>query len=63
MDSLLRSSNSLVNTNWDLGLSLDNIGRAVLGGSRSELAKFARSQHSVDKATFAMHEISCTYYR
>lgn len=63
VDSLLRSSNSLVNNNWGLGLSLDNIGEAVLGGSRSDLAKFARSQHSVDKATFAIHEISCTYYR
>ncbi|XP_030593824.1 perforin 1.5 [Archocentrus centrarchus] len=62
VDSLLRSSNSLVNNNWDLGLSLDNIGKAVLGGSHSDLAKFARSQHSVDKATFAIHEISCTYY-
>ncbi|XP_029367131.1 perforin 1.5 [Echeneis naucrates] len=62
VDSLLRSSNSLVNNNWDLGLSLDNIGKAVLGGSRSDLARFARSQHSLDKATFAIHEISCTYY-
>lgn len=44
-------------------MSLENIGNAVLGGSRSDLAKFARSQHSVDKATFAIHEISCTYYR
>ncbi|XP_010729552.3 perforin 1.5 [Larimichthys crocea] len=62
VDSLLRSSNSLVNNNWGLGLSLENIGNGVLGGSRSDLAKFARSQHSVDKATFAIHEISCTYY-
>ncbi|KAM7017972.1 perforin-1-like [Tautogolabrus adspersus] len=62
VDSLLRSSNSLVNNNWGLGLNLDNIGKAVLGGSRSDMAKFARSQHSVDKATFAIHEISCTYY-
>lgn len=63
VDSLLRSSSSLVNNNWDVGLSLENYGNAVLGGSRSDLAKFARSQHSVDKATFAIHEISCTYYR
>lgn len=63
VDSLLRSSSSLVNNNWGVGLSLENIGNAVLGGSRSDLAKFARSQHSVDKATFAIHEISCTYYR
>lgn len=62
VDSLLRSSNSLVNNNWDMGLNLDSIGKAVLGGSRSDLAKFARAQHSVDKATFAIHEISCTYY-
>lgn len=63
VDSLLRSSSSLVRNNWGIGLSLENIGNAVLGGSRSDLAKFARSQHSVDKATFAIHEISCTYYR
>ncbi|KAK2837160.1 hypothetical protein Q5P01_014372 [Channa striata] len=62
VESLLRSSSSLVNNNWGLGLSLDDIGNAVLGGSRSDLAKFAHSQHSVDKATFAIHEISCTYY-
>ncbi|XP_047448111.1 perforin 1.5 isoform X2 [Mugil cephalus] len=62
VDSLLRSSSSMVNNNWNLGLSLNDIGKAVLGGSRSDLAKFARSQHSVDKATFAIHEISCTYY-
>ncbi|KAG7489779.1 hypothetical protein JOB18_020346 [Solea senegalensis] len=62
VESLLRSSNSLVNNNWNLGLSLDKYGTAVLGGSRSDLAKFAHSQHSVDKATFAIHEISCTYY-
>nr|XP_020499115.1 perforin-1-like [Labrus bergylta] len=62
VDSLLRSSNSVVNNNWGLGLNLDQIGKAVLGGSGSDLAKFARSQHSVDKATFAIHEISCTYY-
>ncbi|XP_041642475.1 perforin 1.5 [Cheilinus undulatus] len=62
VDSLLRSSNSLVSNNWGMGLNLDNIGNALLGGSRSDLAKFARSQHSVDKATFAIHEISCTYY-
>ncbi|XP_029685898.1 perforin 1.5 [Takifugu rubripes] len=62
VDSLLRSSSSLVRNNWGIGLSLENIGNAVLGGSRSDLAKFARLQHSVDKATFAIHEISCTYY-
>ncbi|KAM9822875.1 perforin 1.5 [Syngnathus typhle] len=62
VESLLRSSNSLVNNNWSVGLSLDPYGKVALGGSRSDLAKFAQSQHSVDKATFAIHEISCTYY-
>lgn len=62
VDSLLRASSLVKNNNWGLSLSLDEIGRAVLGGGRSDLAKFVRSQHSVDKATFAIHEISCTYY-
>ncbi|KAG7254729.1 hypothetical protein CRUP_031765 [Coryphaenoides rupestris] len=62
VDSLLRSSSSTVNNNWGAGLSLEGVGRALLGGSRSDMAKFARSQHSADKATFALHEISCVYY-
>ncbi|XP_034026379.1 perforin 1.5 [Thalassophryne amazonica] len=62
VDSLLRSSNSLVNNNWGLGLSLDKVGKPLLGGSHSDLARFARSQHNMDKATFAIHELSCTHY-
>ncbi|XP_056449048.1 perforin-1-like [Gadus chalcogrammus] len=62
VDSLIKSSSSMVKNNWGLGLSLKDVGKAVLGGSRSEMAKFAHSQNSVDKATFAVHEISCTYY-
>ncbi|XP_029915888.1 perforin 1.5 [Myripristis murdjan] len=62
VNSLLRSSSSLVTNNWGTELNLDELGKAVFGGSRSDMAKFARSQDSVDKATFATHEISCTYY-
>ncbi|XP_046904060.1 perforin 1.5 [Hypomesus transpacificus] len=62
VDSLLRSSSSVISNNWGAGLSLDTYGKALLGGSRSDMAKFARSQYSVDKATFALHEISCTHY-
>ena len=53
----------MISNNWGAGLSLDTYGKALLGGSRSDMAKFARSQYSVDKATFALHEISCTHYR
>ena len=66
VSSLLRTSNSLVSNNWGMGLHLDEqnkLGTAVLGGSRSDMAMFARSQHNIDKATFAIHDISCTYYR
>lgn len=63
IDSLIKSSTSLINNNWGMGLSDDFLGKAVLGGSHSDIAKFAHSQHMMDKATFALHEISCTYYR
>ncbi|KAG7266234.1 hypothetical protein CRUP_014350 [Coryphaenoides rupestris] len=64
VDSLLRSSSSTVNNNWGAGLSLEGVGRVLLGGSRSDMAQVRpRSQHSADKATFALHEISCVYYR
>ncbi|KAI2661584.1 Perforin-1 [Labeo rohita] len=62
VDSLMKSSTSLINNNWEMDLSLEDIGKAIFGGSRSDIAKFAQSQNAMDKATFALHEISCTYY-
>ncbi len=59
----MKSSTSLMNNNWEMDLSLDGIGKAIFGGSRSDIAKFAQSQNAMDKATFALHELSCTYYR
>lgn len=63
VDSLIKSSTSLLNNNWGIDLSLDDLGKAILGGSHSDIAKFAQSQHMMDKSTFVLHEISCTYYR
>uniref|UniRef100_A0A8C1TEF3 Perforin-1-like n=2 Tax=Cyprinus carpio TaxID=7962 RepID=A0A8C1TEF3_CYPCA len=62
VDSLMKSSTSLINNNWEMDLSLDDIGKVIFGGSRSDIAKFAQSQNAMDKATFALHELSCTYY-
>ncbi|XP_053277442.1 perforin-1 isoform X2 [Pleuronectes platessa] len=62
VESLLRSSNSLVSNNWNVNLGLDNVVTAELGGSESELAKFANKQHSEGKTTFVTHELSCTFY-
>lgn len=62
VDSLVKSSSALINNNWGIDLNLDTYGKVLLGGSRSDIAKFARTQHNVDKATFALHEITCTYY-
>ncbi|XP_035235612.1 perforin 1.5 isoform X1 [Anguilla anguilla] len=62
VDSLVRSSASLVDSDWGAGLNVEDLGVAILRGSRSEIAQFARAQFSLDKATFATHEISCTHY-
>ncbi|KAK2841039.1 hypothetical protein Q7C36_012618 [Tachysurus vachellii] len=62
IDSLIKSSTSLIDNNWAVDLTLDDWGKAVLGGSHSDIAKFAREQHMMDKVTFALHEISCIYY-
>ncbi|KAL7885055.1 hypothetical protein AOLI_G00078250 [Acnodon oligacanthus] len=62
IDTLIKSSTSLINNNWAMDLSLDDLGKVILGGSHSDIAKFAQSQHMMDKATFALHEISCIYY-
>lgn len=61
VDSLMKSSTSLINK-WEMDLSLDDIGKVILGGSRSDIAQFAQFQNAVDKSTFALHDISCTYY-
>lgn len=63
VDSLVKSSSALINNNWGMDLNLDTYGKILIGGSHSDIARFARTQHNVDKATFAMHEITCTYYR
>ncbi|XP_072537968.1 perforin 1.5 [Salminus brasiliensis] len=62
IDSLVKSSTSLINNNWGTALSLEDLGKVILGGSHSDIAKFSQSQNTMDKATFALHEISCTYY-
>ncbi|XP_046727610.1 perforin 1.5 isoform X3 [Silurus meridionalis] len=62
VSSLIKSSTSLINNNWEMDLSLEDVSKVVIGGSNSDIAKFAQSQHTMDKATFALHEISCTYY-
>ncbi|KAF4109873.1 hypothetical protein G5714_009125 [Onychostoma macrolepis] len=36
--------------------------KSDFGGSRSDIAQFAQSQNAMDKAIFALHELSCTYY-
>nr|ALA27406.1 perforin 8b [Danio rerio] len=62
VDSLMKSSTSLINNNWKVDLRLDDTGKVIFGGSRSDIAQFAHSQSAKDKTTFALHEISCTYY-
>ncbi|XP_016422643.1 perforin-1-like [Sinocyclocheilus rhinocerous] len=61
VNSLMKSSTSFINK-WEIDLSLDDIGRVILGGSHSDIAQFAQYQNAMDKATFALHEHSCTYY-
>ncbi|KAM9475839.1 perforin-1-like isoform 2-T2 [Clarias gariepinus] len=62
IDSLIKSSTSLMNNDWGIDLNLDYLGKAVLGVSHSDIAKFAQSQHKMDTVTFALHEVTCTYY-
>ncbi|KAL0186882.1 hypothetical protein M9458_018552, partial [Cirrhinus mrigala] len=61
VDSLMKSSTSLINK-WEMGLSLEDVGKAILGGSHSDIAQFAQSQNAMDKSKFVLHEFSCTYY-
>ncbi|XP_018613834.1 perforin 1.5 isoform X2 [Scleropages formosus] len=60
--SLVRRSASSIINNWGLSLSLNTMIQARVGGSHSEIAEFAKIQANMDKATFAIHEITCSYY-
>ncbi|XP_048859992.1 perforin 1.5 [Brienomyrus brachyistius] len=62
VDSFIRSSTAAIGDNWNTGLNVDAVGQGILKGSRSDIAHFASIQASMDKATFATHEISCSYY-
>ncbi|KAI2661587.1 Perforin-1 [Labeo rohita] len=40
---------------WEMGLSLDDIGKAILGGSRSDIAQFAKFQNAMDNYRVTEH--------
>ncbi|XP_006634282.1 perforin 1.5 [Lepisosteus oculatus] len=62
VESVIKNSISSINNNWGVGLELNTVGSAILGGSQSNIAHFALSNSRQDRMSFAIHEVSCKYY-
>ncbi|XP_070779410.1 perforin-1-like [Enoplosus armatus] len=64
-ESLVSSSTSSVENNWQVNLDVDVKGRSgslMLAGTNSKLADYSMEKTKNDKFSFTSHSISCEYY-
>lgn len=65
-ESLVSSSVSSVENNWQVNLELEKgsiSGKIMLAGTNSKLAEYSMEKTKSDKFSFTSHSVSCTYYR
>uniref|UniRef100_A0A8C6WNH6 MACPF domain-containing protein n=1 Tax=Neogobius melanostomus TaxID=47308 RepID=A0A8C6WNH6_9GOBI len=49
-------------SDWKVGLELQKFGSLEVGGTRSDLYRFASTRAKEDKFTYSIHSSSCTHY-
>lgn len=65
-ESLVTSSSSLVDNNWQVNLDLNfgsKSGSLMLAGTHSKLAEYSMAKTKNDKFSFTSQSTSCVYYR
>lgn len=65
-ESLVSSSSSSVENNWQVNLNVnvaDKGGSVMLAGTQSKLAEYSMEKTKQDKFSFTSHSMSCEYYR
>uniref|UniRef100_A0A3P8U1E7 Perforin 1.9 n=1 Tax=Amphiprion percula TaxID=161767 RepID=A0A3P8U1E7_AMPPE len=64
-ESLITSSSSSVENNWNISLDVKTLktgASLMLAGSHSKVAEFSMEKTKNDKFSFATHSMSCEYY-
>lgn len=64
-ESLLSSSTSSIENNWNMNLGIDmkrGEGSLTLAGSNSKLAEYSMEKTKKDRFSFTSHSVSCGYY-
>ncbi|XP_024289519.2 perforin-1 [Oncorhynchus tshawytscha] len=64
-ESLVSSSGSSVENNWQVNLELEKgsiSGKIMLAGTNSKLAEYSMEKTKSDKFSFTSHSVSCGYY-
>ncbi|XP_014058811.2 perforin-1 [Salmo salar] len=64
-ESLVSSSSSSVENNWQVNLELEKgskSGKFMLAGTNSKLAEYSMEKTKSDKFSFTSHSVSCGYY-
>ncbi|KAM3599070.1 uncharacterized protein V6R79_026333 [Siganus canaliculatus] len=64
-ESLVSSSSSSVDNNWQANLEVNTRGKSgsfMLAGTQSKLAEYSMEKTKRDKFSFTSHSISCEYY-
>lgn len=65
-ESLVTSSSSSVDNNWQANLDIQKVNKGaamMLAGTHSKLAEFSMGKSKSDKFSFTSQSVSCTYYR
>lgn len=65
-ESLVKSSSSSVDNNWQANLDIQKGNKAaslMLAGTHSKLAEYSMDKTKDDKFSFTSQSMSCTYYR
>ncbi|MBN3307653.1 PERF protein, partial [Amia calva] len=61
-ESVLKDSTETTSASWKLGLDLKRMGNKQVGGTYTDITKFATERSKSDKYSFSSHEINCKIY-
>ncbi|MBN3307652.1 PERF protein, partial [Amia calva] len=61
-ESVLKDSTETTNDSWKLGLDLEQMDNKQVGGTYTEITKFATERSKSDKYSFSSNEVNCKIY-
>ncbi|KAF6736696.1 Perforin-1 [Oryzias melastigma] len=61
-ESLVQSTTSSIENNWQVGLSFGSVANLMLAGTHSKLSSYSMDKTKSDKFSFTTQSLSCEYY-